>query len=1422
MKPVSFAPRVIILICTCFFVPFKSSAEFNVNSYNFTYLTSDDGLAQNMVDYIYKDSRGFMWFATWNGLNRFDGYEFVRYDTRTGKNSIKSLFVRCLVEDNFGQLWVGTEEGLNLININSGDVIDIANNEIAENRAVLSSINALLKDSYGRIWIGTEAGLAVATANEQDGISSIELLQDEGEVLSLYEDDEQNIWVGYKNLGIKRIACHTEKTFQFHSSPDALQGLTNCEIFAFCEDGDFLWIGVSTGLAKYNRKTSEFQFFKNNPLDPNSISQDYVTDIAIDDNNNLLIATYLGLNIYNRDTNKFERIQETPEEQNRLNNNFVNSLFVDANGLIWVGTEKGGINKITKKELLFNVLMHNSKQPASLSPNPVNAIFEDSNHTLWIGTVEGGLNKFNPENSSFIHYKRQFNNPSSLSHNAVCRIVEGGGYLWIGTWGGGLNRMKLDKEGQFERISSIIKKGHFSSEFISNVLYDKERDFIWVATPAGLDLYDLETQSVTHILNDKSADITLETVSWLCIDSHNTLWVGTEKGLFCIDLKESDFAANKIVHKSLRLTTPNGHHYKEKINCILEGADKTLWVGTYGNGLFRLIRQQDETFQIKNYTTDNGLSDNVIYAMEEDKKGRLWMSTNMGLTYLSAEQNQAGTFYASDGLVNNQFYWAASCRMSNGRLIFGNLSGAVMFDPSIIKADTSQLSVSIVSRKLYNENVNNSNPSDAWVLHEHEKSFSIEFSSLYYTSPEKIKYAYILDGFDDEWREVQSNRRFVNYTNLPTGKYVFKVKCTNPDGSWSDNVTQLNIRIVPPFYKENWFIGLMLIVILISIYYYNEIRIRNLRRQKEQLEKKVEERTRKVESQKNILTKQANDLEKTLQKLIENKEEISKQNVMLIEQNNKISNQKQQLQELSAQLKEATKAKLSFFTNITHEFRTPLTLILGPIEQALKLSHNDKVIEQLSLVRKNSKYLLSLVNQLMDFRKADEGSIKVNKMSGDFPEFIHSIILPFTAILAPRNIQIKEYCRFSHPCFKFDADLMHKILINLLSNAMKFTPENGHISVIASILDGKGSKKLYVSVKDTGQGISEDEQKKIFESFYQARDINVYPVYGQSGTGIGLFLCKQLVDLLGGEISVKSTVGKGSSFRVLIPLEDSDFDIDEIQGFYKSAEFYNTSTVYDEYNENVDDNKPTLLIVEDNSDMRAFIKSILESKFNIIEASNGESGLNKTFKHMPDFIITDLMMPVMDGVELCRKLKNNFQTSHIPVLMLTAKSSTDAHIEGYKAGADEYITKPFDAELLITRITNMIEGRNRLHKAFELSLDVRALNIHEESKDHIFLDKLMTVMSENYQNATFDVTELSEKMHLSKSLLHKKLQSLVGQSAVRMIRSYRLTKAKELIEMSKGAQINISEIAYGVGFNDPKYFTRCFTQTYGIAPSSFL
>ena len=692
-------------------------------------------------------------------------------------------------------------------------------------------------------------------------------------------------------------------------------------------------------------------------------------------------------------------------------------------------------------------------------------------------------------------------------------------------------------------------------------------------------------------------------------------------------------------------------------------------------------------------------------------------------------------------------------------------------------------------------------------LHEKEKSFSLEFSALNFEPDNTATYSYRLLGFEDKWVQAPGNRRFASYTNLRPGSYTLQVKYTPDGGDGTENMAELKVTILPYFYKTTWFILLLVVLALLATWQTYQWRIRNFKRQRELLHRTVEERTYQLEQQKQLLENQT--------------EELSRQNRMLTLQNEKITRQKAQLSRMARKVQELTLDKIAFFTNITHEFRTPITLIIGPIERALKLSYNPQVIEQLNFVERNSKYLLSLVNQLMDFRKIESDKLNIVATKGDFVSFIHSLLTPFEVFAGERNISIKHYFHMKSSEIFFDEEAMHKVITNLLSNAIKFTPDGGSISIYIATLPAKVDKeeKLYLCVSDTGTGIQEQDTAQIFNRFYQSKKQAKYPVYGQTGTGIGLYLCKRIVAMHNGDILVRNNHTIGCSFRILLPLPKEENISDQLIVDNNIPPAATT-----EKNELPKERLAlTILVVEDNADMRGYIRSILRDYYNVLEATNGAEALDVLNNQSVDFIISDLMMPVMDGIELSRRVKEAFAISHIPFLMLTAKTSPETRLESYRTGVDEYLLKPFDETLLLTRIENILDNRRRYQRKFKTNMDVEALNIEEESGDKKFINQVMEAIKEHYKNPYFEVSDFSEAVGVSKSLLNKKLQSLIGQSAGQFIRNYRLNTARELLLKNRETkQMNIAEIAYEVGFNDPKYFARCFSKQFNTTPSALL
>lgn len=1413
--------------------------SINAAPYKIKYLTADEGLSRNLVNHIYRDSHGFMWFSTSYGLDRYDGYDFIHFNSRTGGNRLLSDYVHAVTEDSNGNLWIATENGINVIDYKTGKILNADDILTSDVKFQTSAITNIITDENGDVWVVFDKGLAQIRSDNGE-YSTARMIYSDNLQITAFLKKGNEIYIGQEGVVYRIIKNNNNEYTRVNISSKLLNfpGFTNV-IF---DDNGTLWIGTSLGLFRYEPDSENFTSYFSGGIDNKNLSSNYITDIKKNNEGKLVVSTLIGINIYDYRTDSFQQITTEPNFSGvTLSNNFVSCVFINDNS-IWVGTEKGGVNILTRDESIFNNIYHVPSEKNSISVNPVNSIYEDTDGDLWVGTVEGGLNLRRKSESGFRHFYANSADRNSLTHNSVSYICQDYNRdYWIATWGKGINRLRYKNKGNpvFEQFSNIPGVSNsLLNDFVAALAPDNITKSLWIGTRNGLDYYDITTGKFTHVLYYLPFEKKFKFITGMFIDSKRRLWVGTANGLFCIFLNKTDIKRNRVSYQHFRyeLMSPSTKRIL-KINCILEAKDGRIWFGSNGNGLYSLVEKGNKYF-FRNYNENTGLLDDVIYGLLEDASGALWLSTDKGLCALDPNMNHSRKFTKADGLRSNQFYWDAYCKTADGKMYFGNMSGLVMFDPLKLNTNTVQYAPVITRIKVLNEDVYPSNPKlgnrffsfektqlAEIDLNESDKTFSVEFSALNYNMADKIKYAYRLKGFTNNWTEVSSDRRFANFTNISYGTYELEIKCTNSDGIWSDKVTRLTINIIPPFYKRWWFILLVIALGVFSVLRYYRYRINQLNRQKAQLKLLVDERTREIEQKKQQLEEQACQLKLSMSDLMLHQEEVSRQNEILKTQNQKITNQKEQLITLSKKVQEANIDKISFFTNITHEFRTPITLILGPVERSLKLSTNPLVLEQLHIVRRNSKLLLSLINQLMDFRKIDSGKMEIVKTQQNFITFLDELILPFEDLVKERGIRFVKQYRMNSPEFLFDKENMQKVIGNLLSNAVKFTPDQGTITVVASIYTDRSDHKerMYVAVKDTGNGVPEEELEKIFERFYQSKQNKTFAANGQSGTGIGLYLSKRIIQMHNGKIEARNQSGGGCSFRFIIPIERRLTMMVSDHGKADEMFVANSLIVDKEELDIQTKTKPILLVVEDNHDMRTYIRSILIQDFYIIESQNGAEGLEMTKRYQPELIISDIMMPVMDGIRFCKEVKSNFTTSHIPVILLTAKSGTDTQIESFNTGADAFLVKPFDEDLLKAIIQNLSEKRNRMQLNFSESMDSDALKFNNESPDKVFIDKALKIIKENYTDPDFDVTEFIEMMGISRSLLHKKLKNIAGQSASRFVRIYRLNIAREIIIKNReNHSLNISEIAYKVGFNDPKYFTRCFTKHFGIQPSIFL
>ncbi|MFV0330999.1 MAG: two-component regulator propeller domain-containing protein [Dysgonomonas sp.] len=1395
-----------LLILLSYIQPILSQNDIS-SKYIFSTISIDDGLPINFVDDIYKDSRGFIWISTQGGgLVRYDGYEFVPLNVNSYPISLKSNFIRKVCEDNYNRLWIASNNGIDIVSlpIMMKSEVYYKDNLFGE----LSKISAstIIKDSKGSIWILATNKIYRLDFDEKGNIQQIYTTDSlvAPSIFSTIKEIDSEIWVGHDGSICKVVADETK--LLLHPIADIPSQGANVFISSVLKKGDIIWIGTEYGLLKYNSKNKTETFYTHNPTDRSSISQNMVTYLSLTNDGVLIAATLRGLNFYDPVSDKFERLSHCSDE-NTLNNDFINCILPDGNSL-WVGTEAGGINKMTLRKLAVQNYIHNPYNKNSISPNPVNAIYEDQKGNLWVGTVEGGLNLKRKDEKNFHHYQ---SGRGLLSHNSVSALEEDNdGNLWIGTWGGGIDILNLNKLPQ-----TVLKKISSDQYYIGLLKYDSLNNGMWIGTNRNIFYYDIKTGNIKEPL---PKDVTMNLMGTLgcIINNKNELWIGSSNGLIIADLNSFDQTNYRCDAKFLKLDEQEKSQlFLKNITCLYQAKDQSIWISSNGYGICQLT-SEDNRYFYKLYTTTQGLANNTVFGILEDEEGMIWATTCRGISSYNPSTNRFVNYTKNDGLINDQFYWNASYKSPvNKNLYFGSMGGLIELKGNNQYTTSEQKKVVFTKLGILNETVwyNENNHikkdiayADRINLHEKDKSFSLEFSALDYDNPSTVVYSYRLLGFDDKWIDIDANRRFINYTNLRPGIYHLQVRCMSKAYDWSDDITELEIEVHPFFYKTNWFIGLCTLLLIILTIFFYKWRINSLKKQRTILHKKVDERTKELENQKKLLEEQAI--------------ELKLQNNILFTQNEKISIQRKQLIDMSEKVQEAMTDRISFFTSITHEFRTPITLIVGPIERALKLSTNPKVIEQLQYVARNSKHLLSLVNQLMDFRKVESDNMKIIPATGNLLSYLDEILIPFENFAHERNIEIRKLYRLKDPFIMFDEEAIRKLITNLFSNAIKFTPDHGIVSLyVNSFFNTKTKKeKLYICVQDSGIGIKEGDLNRIFNRFYQSKGHDKFPVYGQSGTGIGLYVCKNIVNLSEGDIYAKNNHTEGTSFRITIPIKREIAQ----KALPIKKEIEKLNTISESPNNEIllakGKQKLTILVVEDNVDMRKYICSILSDYYKIVEAENGVEALDILKNRTIDFIISDLMMPVMDGLELSQRIKADVSISHIPFLMLTAKTSLETQISSYKIGVDEFLAKPFDEELLLTRINNIFESRKIYQRKFSLNMDVENLNIEKESNDEKFLKKAISIIKENYKNTDYEVSDFIESMGVSKSLLNNKMQMLTGQSAGNFIRNYRLSIAHELILKSHG-NMNISEIAYEVGFNDPKYFTRCFTKHYGVAPS---
>jgi signal transduction histidine kinase/ligand-binding sensor domain-containing protein/DNA-binding response OmpR family regulator len=1355
--------------------------------FRFSHLNINDGLSNNQVNCILKDSIGFMWFGTKSGLNRFDGYSFkiFRHDHHDS-TSISDNYITSIFEDHLGKLWINTNNGLNIYDPRSETFYhDTALFLNALNISDIS-INKIYKDNNGNYWyIGTSSGLYKFLKKDDITLNFNHNPNDSTSIATnlisdICEDSENNIWIIHHNGVLEMMDYGSNKIVyrNYH-----LYGKYNGEYLEygiFIDSDQDVWIYISNyarGIFYFDVQDKSFQHI-NTKSSNVKLNTDVVRGVVQDKNGFIWIGTdHGGINVLDKNNFTIRYMSHDKEYDKSLSQNSITSLYKDNIGTIWIGTFKKGINYHHEDMIKFSLFKNQVNDPDNLFYDDVNCFAENNNGNIWIGTNGGGLLYYNRKKNRLTSYTHDPKNPHSLSNDIIVSLfIDHRQKLWIGTYYGGLNCFDGKRFIHYRHNPSDPES--LADDRVWEIFEDSERN-LWVGTLGkGLDLMDRKTNTFHHYRFGEPNSVHSDYIFSIIEDQDKNLWIGHAHGLDFYDRK-----SNRFILYDNDINDPFSLSNNNTIT-IIEDSRGMIWVGTReGLNLFNKTRNNFKVFVMQ-----DGLPDNTINTILEDNNGNLWISTINGLSNLIISKDLHSdslifsfkNYDASDGLQGKEFNENAALKTSRGELIFGGPNGFNIFNPGDIKQNLIVPELVITDFQIFNKSVNTGEEINGRLLFKQsithtkqivlkysENIFSIEFAALSYFHPAKNKYAYILEDFNTDWLTTDGTQRKATYTNMDPGDYVFKVRASNNDGIWNEEGISLNITILPPFWKTRLAI-LIYVILVISILLISRT-------------------------------------------LIVRRERI----------NNRIKQERQEAKHMH----EMDMMKIKFFTNISHEFRTPLSLIINPINKLLNKTNDPEQKHKFLMISRNAKRLLNLANQLLDFRKMDIEEFRFNPSEGDITSVVNEVAESFSDLAEKKKIDFQTEAGVNNLNMIFDQDKLEKILYNLLSNAFKFTHEHGSISVKTSITDGindDNNKRRWfeITVSDTGIGIPADKHDKIFERFFQ----NVVPssTVINSGSGVGLALTKEFVKLHGGDISLRSNIDKGSSFNVRLPVKTADEYIAEqtsVDETEKSHKILSHHRIAGKFKRNrIDQKKPVILLVEDSEDFRFYLKDNLLEYYNIIEAANGREGWKKAVHSVPDLIVSDIIMSDMDGIELCRKVKNNQKTAHVPVILLTARATEKQKIEGFEAGADDYITKPFSFEILQSRISNLISLRKSLREDYIKQFQIQPREINITSLDEKLIRKAIDIVEKNISEPDFSVRDLSREMAMSRVHLYKKLSYITGKTPIEFIRLIRLKRAAQLLEKS---QLTVSEIAYEVGFNSPKYFTKQFKAEYKILPSLY-
>jgi signal transduction histidine kinase/ligand-binding sensor domain-containing protein/DNA-binding response OmpR family regulator len=1326
-----------------------------------------EGLSNVEIRSLFQDSYGFVWVGTIHGIVRFDGYQTEKFYRQPGPNGIAGNWITDICEDNNGNIWIGTPLGLSCYSYNSHKITNYFNNPFESTSLVSNNIHSLyFTDNL--LWIGTDQGLSIFNINKESFRSLTEKPFDKS-INAIIGSSSGYIWISTED-GVVHYNVETGD-YQYHS--------INVSANAH---GDYIWdlleidkdLFIATGgdgllKLKYNHQYSRYDELMHIKLkDQNSqilTSGIQIFDLEKGENNGLWIATEKGLAMCELTSSHEMDIQlftNNPLNEKSINNDNVFKLLIDKTNVLWCGTSTGISSTLLDQLLIQNLTFENFRLLVGIQ-----SFYTKNGNDIWIGTHKQGIFKFNLEKNNSKLY--------SLANDEVWKnynrkIYAANGKLYFGTLDGLLEN---DNQSNSKDWTHTLKGFN-----VYDILNTSKDEFL-VGTSKGLfertESGRFEKLPFTEMTNEPFIRCIHE-------DKRGNVWFGTDKnGLFVrtensnrtINLNDFVDAEQKLLGSST-------------ISCINEYPENVIWVGT-DIGLFRIILQESDDsnniFQIDAYNKKDGSSNETVQGIVPDKHGNLWISTF----------NSLMKFRVADKVFQNvitdlSFRAGSYFKFSEDQLFFGHEYGFIMLNPENIKDSDGVPQVYISNIKLLNENVEIGKtyhkqiilqkPSmftDEITLNYKNNVITFDYTALHFTEPKRNQFAYKLEGFDNQFTAVGSDIRSATYTNLDAGTYNFIVKASNSYGQWSAPCN-MKITVSPPPWKTWWAIVLYIAFINGLIFIFIRLTIRQ---SKQQTQLKLDQ---------------------------QEKEQLTLLNNM----------------------------KLKFFTDISHELRTPITLINAPVSDLLnEKSLNTNVRAKIEMIKRNSSRLLRLIDELMMFRKVENGMISFEPEYWNLSDYLVEVTNSFEEVANKKGISLTFQTDCDPIVACVDITKFEKIINNLLINAVKYSIEGGQIIVSISAMNSDeleinnkkiAEKWIKIEVKDNGKGIQEQDLERIFERFYQSHNRDI-------GTGIGLSLIKSLVDLHKGHVSVKSKPNVETVFTIILPADhkgvDYDQAIEEKDKNYPLANSLDTEELVlgensfnnDTINEKDKSTLPSLLLVEDNDEVLEYLDQLFAKDYMVAKTKNGIEALEHILKSEPNVIVSDIMMPEMDGLELCQKLKNDINTCHIPVLLLTAKADVADNIKGAHIGADDYVTKPFSPELLLARVASLIDNRRRIIKKFNTGEGFIPENIAKNPLDEAFLSKVVALINENLDNDEFSVEGMGQIMGMSRSNLFRKLKAITGKTPIEFIYFIRLKRGMELL---LERNLNVSEIAYEVGFRNSSSFSKSFKKQFGKSPSEYL